>query len=1083
MKLMDRCAAAAVRVLALGFMLAVFWSGVAAAADALRWSERTTPVYRLVASQAGEDAGVPYTASPGPFAQDHTGIIWNGTDVGLERWDGYRMRTYTARAGDLCALPADYVLALYVGDRGQLWISTFGGGLAYYDPQSDCIRRIDRGGPDLAHDPVSSFASDAAGGLWLGSTAGLLHLGADLTHVTRLGEDASEQGHLSHARIASLLRDRHGVLWVGSDHGLERRAPTETRFSAVALQAGTKVRTLLEGSDGRIWVGTVADGAYVIDPSTVRIQAIEDIRRRKPIPFIWRAAETPGGEIWFGTTSAGIIRVDPSTLHARALRHQKSVAMSLPDDAVVDLMRDRTGLLWVATGSGLGFFNPRDDVSTIPTDTEVNGIGEGLVQAMARLADGRMAIGAGTEIALIGPQDAGAELVPFDPLPHPATLAALATPNGRDLFAAALPYGLVWMDRTARRSQTVPVAGPVTSPHVLALLADADRLWVGGVEGLWVVERRDDRRVLPVPWVVSKQFDLHDVLDIAMGAGDRRWVGTVTGLYRVSLSSNEPTHVQLEDGAGDPIADPHIKSLHTDRQGRLWIGSNSDGLFVVDPPPSADGAARVIRHLTSELPSGAVSKILEDGHGAVWVGTDRGIARIDARSFAVSRLTRRDGVAISSYVNGSCADKSCSELMFGGLDGITLLRPDRHLPIREPPPVVITRISEGPKEVPSSRFNLRTGDPVLEVPADVHSLSVEFAALDYADPVHYRYEYQLEGNDRDWVPTGIGVRMAMYTNLAPGTYRLRLRGTDNAGGWPPQERQILVRVAPAWFQTMWFHVLEGLGVIVAAFLMVEARTVVLRARQRELEALVADRTQALVRETEARNTLIENLAHDLRTPLTSLRGYLETLRFRDVTVTDQERSRYVAIAVRQAERLNRLVRELFDLVRLDDARARLVLERFSPAELVQDVVQEFGSIADGRTIGFEADPRAEAARIVGDINLNQRMIDNLVDNAVQHTPQGGTITVKLSSESDDVILEVCDTGRGIEPQDLERIFNRYEQGDTAGRVSGAGLGLAIVKRIVELHDGTITVDSRIGVGSRFTVRLPMSGPDPRKHGG
>jgi signal transduction histidine kinase/ligand-binding sensor domain-containing protein len=1072
--------AACIAILALGPMLALPWAGMAAGADAPRWAPRAAPVFRLVASRTGEDAGVPYTGSPGAFAQDRTGFIWNGTDVGLERSDGYRMRTYVAHPGDPCALPADYVVALHVDDGGRLWVSTFGGGLAYYEPETDCIRTVGGGANDLAQSPVTSFADDAQGGLWLGSTAGLLHLAPDPAQVARLSEDASEQGHLSHMRIACVLRDRRGALWVGSERGLERRAPEQMRFEPVALPPGAKVRALLQSSDGRIWVGTVANGAYVIDQPSGRIQEIDDIQRRKPIPSIWRAAETPGGEIWLGTTGAGIIRVDPASLRARALHHQKGVATSLPDNAVIDIMRDRRGLMWVATDSGLGFFNVRDDVSTILVDDENDGIGEGLVKAMARMADGRLAIGVGTEIALIGPEDADAELVSLDPLSPPSSLVSLASPNARELFAAAQPYGLLWIDRTARRTEVVPLPGPDTSRHVIALVMDGERLFAGGTEGVWLVERRAGNAASPMPWLTSRRFDLRDVWGMARGPGATLWAGTVKGLYRLSLSSGEPSHVRLVGAAGDPIVDPHIKSLHTDRMGRLWIGTNSEGLFIVLPPADGAGAARVLRHLTAELPSGAVSSILEDDRGTVWVGTDRGISRIDANSFAVGRLTRGDGIAISSYESGSCAEESCNELMFGGLNGITLVRPDRPGRAREPPPVVITRIAVGRDEVPSSRFNMGVNDQGLTVPADAHRVSVEFAALDYADPLHYRYESRLEDNDRDWVPTGNEARMAMYTNLAPGTYHLRLRAADTAGEWPPQERQLLVRVAAAWYQTMWFHALEAFGIALAGLLIVQARTVVLRVRQRELEALVVERTQSLVRETKARNTLIENLAHDLRTPLTSLRGYLETLRFKDVTVADGERSRYVAIAVRQVERLNRLIRELFDLVRLDDARTRLGLERFSPAELVQDVVQEFASIADGRTIAFEADPPAEAARIVGDINLVQRMIDNLVDNAVQHTPAGGKITVKLAADGDQVVLQVCDTGRGIEAADLERIFNRYERGDTTGRTSGAGLGLAIVKRIVELHDGSITVDSEVGAGTRFTVRLPMSGPDPRR---
>ena len=1055
--------------------LASTWFGIASAAEAARWTERTASIFHLVASESSEDAGVPYTGGPGTLAQDQAGFIWNGTDAGLERWDGYRIRGYAARAGDACALPADYVVTLFVDDAGRLWISTFGGGLAYYEPQTDCIRKVGGGAIDLTRAPVVGFANDAAGGLWFGTTDGVLHLSADLKDLTRLPGDVSAQGHLSHERIGCILLDRHGVLWVGSGRGLERRAPAQAGFEPVALPAGAKVQALLESSEGRIWVGTSADGAYVIDPSTAKAQAIEDIRRRNPIPSIWRAAETSSGEIWFGTTNAGIIRVDPASLRTRALRHEKGVATSMPEDAVVDLMRDRGGLLWVASNSGFGFFNSRNDVATILTGDELNDVGEGLVKAVAPMGDGRVAITAGTDIALIGPRGTGSERVSLDPLPAASSIATLATMNGRDLFAAAQPYGLVWLDRAARRSSAIPFPGLDSPPHVLALLADADTLWAGGTEGLWVVKRGTDGGASS-QWQISRRFELRDVWEIAKGQGGTRWVGTVKGLYRLKLSADGPTHVLLVSPAGDPIADPHIKSLHTDRQGRLWIGTNSEGLFVVDPTAGAADQARVVRHLGVELPNGAVNKILEDGHGAVWVSTDRGIARIDARSFEVNRLMRGDGIATSSYLSGACADESCNELMFGGLNGITLIRPDRATPASEPPDVVITRISVGREEVPSSRFNARKGDQVLEIPPDAHSLAFEFAALDYSDPIHNRYEYRLEGYDREWVSAGSDLRMAMYTNLAPGVYRMRVRGTDHTGLWSASDRLVTVRVAAAWYQTMWFHVLEILAVLMAITLTVKASTVVLRARQRELESLVEERTQALIRATEERNSLIENLAHDLRTPLTSLRGYLDRLSLNDEALTESDLTRFIGIAVRQAERLIRLVRELFELVRLDDPLAKLALERFSPAEIVQDVVQEFGSIAEGRSIDCELERGVESARIVGDISLFQRLIDNLVVNAVSHTPPGGKITVRLGTDESGIVLVVSDTGRGIERDDLDRIFNRYERVDTTGRAFGAGLGLAIVKRILELHRGSIVVDSEVGKGTRFTVHLPMEGP-------
>lgn len=242
---------------------------------------------------------------------------------------------------------------------------------------------------------------------------------------------------------------------------------------------------------------------------------------------------------------------------------------------------------------------------------------------------------------------------------------------------------------------------------------------------------------------------------------------------------------------------------------------------------------------------------------------------------------------------------------------------------------------------------------------------------------------------------------------------------------------------------------------------------------------MAERLVAQLDELEKTDTLrrelVANISHDLRTPLTSLRGFLETLSLKGDRLSEDERRRYLEGAIRQADRLNRLVAGLFELARLDSGTQQLEIEPLTLAELAQDAVQQFRLEAERRGVQLEARVADAPALVEGDVGLLARVLDNLLDNGLRHTPEGGRVTVRLAELSNKVVLEVSDTGCGIDADDLPHVFDRLFQRQWRAESNGAGLGLAIARRIVELHGGTIRVESERGHGTTFSVELPAPG--------
>ena len=235
-----------------------------------------------------------------------------------------------------------------------------------------------------------------------------------------------------------------------------------------------------------------------------------------------------------------------------------------------------------------------------------------------------------------------------------------------------------------------------------------------------------------------------------------------------------------------------------------------------------------------------------------------------------------------------------------------------------------------------------------------------------------------------------------------------------------------------------------------------------------------------------RRELIANVSHDLRTPLATLQGYLETLMLKGTGLSAEERAEYLEIAHRQSETLGRLVDELFELARLDSGDSELEVEPFSAADLVQDVLGKFRFAAEEKGVRLDAElPSERSPLVTGDLRLIERVLDNLLENALRHTPEGGVIKVALDDSPAGVEVRVTDTGSGISGEDLPRIFDRFYRGDAEsvdGRAAGAharggaGLGLAIAQRIVELHGSTIHADSSLGRGSTFSFQLAGVGP-------
>ncbi len=830
-------------VVGLCAMLSVSVGAARADEDAF-WRTLTDPVFYPV----GRDIDLSNVLIPETIAQDDRGFLWVGKETGLLRWDGYRFRTYGYDQAQPDGMQDDFVQVLHRDLTGRLWIGTVSGGLARYDSAGDrtLALKLDPGANGSLH--VWAIDDDGNGGIWVATGSGLYHVNHDGRVAGHLKHQAGQAASLPDDAVSAMLRDRAGTLWVGTGHGLVRGTDANARFVPVPLPVAgsvtTKVLHLFEDSAGRIWVGTRHHGAFVIQPGqqvASPIEATTPASNETDAPEISSIAEVMQGTIWLGTFGRGIVEVDGTTLRTRLIRHDPLVPSSLDSDTVRALFRDRSGIVWVGTNQGLSqHFSANGGIATVfGAAGRGKGMTDGDVGAVLVRQDGTVWIGTeGGGINIFGPDGARLGVLQvgrvFCLAEAPAGGVLVGTNNG--LFVA---------DSSGQTIRKLIVPQRAPSAGVFALRAVDGAVWLGGLDdGLWTLRIDASGTVTVLQHPTGAGLSTANVRSIEELPGGDLAVGTDDGFDLLNRKTGAVEHIPPDPANPHGLGDRHVMSFATDRHGRLWVGTDSGGISVMDGRDAA-GHWRFHRLAMADgLPNNDIDKMLLDRKGRIWASTDNGFAVIDPETFAIRALRRADGVAVSAYWNGSGTATPGGDLVFGGLGGMTVVKPDRIVPWTYRPDVVVTSVRVGGKEVPVPPTG--AAGQMLQIEPDSNSLSVEFSALDLSAPALNRYSYKLDGFDRDWIETDAAHRAADYTNLPPGDFTLWLRGSNRSGVWAQQVPALHIRVLPAWFQTASFRLFVATAATLAVLCLVQGRTILLRRRQRELERQVADRTAELI---------------------------------------------------------------------------------------------------------------------------------------------------------------------------------------------------------------------------------------------
>ena len=839
--------------------------------------------FKHLRSAFGEDSRV--------IAQDNDGFLWLGTETGLVRWDGYRMRRYVADLKRADALPDGYIVSLHVDPLGRLWIGTSSGGLARYDTKRDSFVVYPASPKGVSHARVAALTGDGAGGVWIGTGAGLDHMGADGV-LRRAAKDASSSAgaDLPEGGIDALLQDRRGNLWIGTSRGLFRRRPGETAMLAVPLlPAGLNapgIKVLYQDSAGRLWVGTRHNGAMVVAEGAAEGQAVQESGDNPTLQDeqVFSIVEVGPDQVWLGLEGSGIVAVDTHGGPTRRIRHQADVADSLSDNDVLALFRERSGLIFVATAGALSQYDPHPHAMLTLRRSGAPSDGALSIPSMLLRGDGRVWLGvAGGGINMIDPLSGGTGYLAPGPPPSGSGL-----PIGRVLCMANGPRGEVYIgtqhglfrtETNGDKPARLDIPGRDADAAGWAMAFQDGALWLGGRDGLWHIMpgAGPGARLLRHEADSLGETSVTSLLPLANGAV---WIGTRAGL--AYLDGPAAKIERLATGVAPGSLPPgYVSSLLIDRRGRLWVSIYGSGVAVLEHTDTR--GRRHFRSLgTAEgLQHGGANALLEDRTGMIWASTDEGLARIDPATYAILPLGAPEGVHVASYWTNSRAITDEGELLFGGLTGMTVVRPERLAPWSYLAPLVVTEVKINDVPVPAGPFNLAARTPdrepaMIEVAPEARErgFALEFAALDYSAPDKNHYAYRLLGFDPRWISADASARRISYNNLPPGSYTLQLRGSNRNGDWSPA-LEVPVRALPQWHQQTWVRIAFGMLGAVLVLVLDQVRTGYLRRRQRELEILVDARTAEL----QASQRQLEIFAYsDPMTGLPNRRCFTDELR-------------------------------------------------------------------------------------------------------------------------------------------------------------------------------------------------------------